>query len=106
MSAGGPLRIAAWFTWSGRERSSQSRSPQVPQIRLAFFLLFFLPSLQFSQAGQPDCLRVRMSSATPSSLSSVPYLFALFLEKPPVFIMVFTTEMTILTILSSWCVYS
>src|SRR5438067_11074849 len=38
MTTGGPLRIVAWFTWSGRERSSQSRSPQVPQIRLAFFL--------------------------------------------------------------------
>ena len=33
--AGGPLRIVAWSTWSGRERSSHSRLPQVPQIRLA-----------------------------------------------------------------------
>src|SRR5690606_1934302 len=41
MLAGGPLRIVAWFTWSGRERSSQSRSPQVPQIRLASFLSSF-----------------------------------------------------------------
>src|SRR5690242_8621219 len=42
---GGPLRIVAWFTWSGRERSSQSRSPQVPQIRLASS-----PSSRFWQA--------------------------------------------------------
>jgi len=33
--SGGPLRIAAWSTWSGRERSSHSHIPQVPQTRLA-----------------------------------------------------------------------
>ncbi len=36
---GGPLRIVAWSIWSGRERSSHNHSPQVPQTRLAFFLL-------------------------------------------------------------------
>ncbi len=34
---GGPLRIVAWPIWSGRERSSHSHLPQVPQTRLAFF---------------------------------------------------------------------
>jgi hypothetical protein len=35
---GGPLRIVAWSTWSGRERSSHSHFLQVPQTRLASFL--------------------------------------------------------------------
>jgi len=37
IALGGPLRIAAWPIWSGRERSSHSHFLQVPQIRLAFF---------------------------------------------------------------------
>lgn len=51
MRAGGPLRIAAWPIWSGRERSSHSHLPQVPQIRLANLppfpirLFFTLPPL-------------------------------------------------------------
>lgn len=35
MRVGGPLRIVAWPTWSGRERSSHSHFLQVPQTRLA-----------------------------------------------------------------------
>jgi len=57
MAAGGPLRIVAWFTWSGRERSSHSRSPQVPQIRLASFRFsassfhfFHIPAFSFALA--------------------------------------------------------
>jgi len=38
MHPGGPLRIVAWSTWSGRERSSHSHFPQVPQTRLASYL--------------------------------------------------------------------
>lgn len=54
MRTGGPLRIAAWPIWSGRERSSHSHLPQVPQIRLANLppfpirLFFTLPTLLFA----------------------------------------------------------
>jgi len=49
MRAGGPLRIAAWSTWSGRERSSHNHFPQVPQIRLAN-----LASLSYSVLPSPQ----------------------------------------------------
>jgi len=59
---GGPLRIAAWPIWSGRERSSHSHLPQVPQIRLAnlpippsvFFIVlpkFFVLGSCFDMSG-------------------------------------------------------
>lgn len=40
---GGPLRIAAWPIWSGRERSSHSHFLQVPQIRLASLFILCVP---------------------------------------------------------------
>jgi len=71
MAAGGPLRIAAWFTWSGRERSSQSRSPQVPQIRLASYLSLpfhpFLPLLV--HLFKAACIVARVRTELLSSMS-------------------------------------
>jgi hypothetical protein len=51
----GPPRMEGWSTWSGRERSSHSRFPPVPRVRLVTFLFLvfslpYFPSPVFPQA--------------------------------------------------------
>lgn len=51
MLTGGPLRIEAWLIWSGRERSSHVQIPQVPQTRLALFLILRCYSNNLKKIG-------------------------------------------------------
>src|SRR5471032_3326558 len=80
ITPGGPLRIVARLTWSGRERSSHGCYPLVPQIRLASFGIVVkqkLPSaafcfcglLQYTQSSESSSASVGRSDTVTVGLS-------------------------------------
>jgi hypothetical protein len=75
----GPPRMEGWSTWSGRERSSHSRFPPVPRVRLVTFLFLLFPKRFLVAPSRCDMLvafaRLRAASRR----------FGLFAASPTIF---------------------
>jgi hypothetical protein len=75
---GGPLRIVAWPTWSGRERSSHSHFLQVPQTRLASYLFnSAVQALSSKKKRHTDVTLFRNNNSQVYAISTIAFVLNL-----------------------------